>query len=784
MSNKKPVPQAVVAGVSGWQRLRKGQWSAQQAKAVHDDLQLATITANEYGHEALKRALHELTLCVGILAESADVPSPAQMQELAKLEAKVLTPLRILDSAPSSTATAAPAASASGKHILVLAPELPIWGDLLDRLRTDQHVIETFADSALLLQKLQSSRPSAVLVDQDFLMDLGTVADRLEGNRGAEALGATILYFNRSRDPAKREQALAQGADASLEGDDSDYLLARVEELVAVGNQQENLRVLIFEDDLSQAMFCEALLRKQGVNVSIATSTQNALDHIRRFAPDAILMDLHMPEINGMQLTAMIREEADLALLPIIFLTGEQNESSRFDALRAGGDDYLTKPFRPRHLVTAVVTRARRARHLAKHLSHNQERISTKLVHAGEIIATLRTLGLERPCDQALMLCAADSGHLCARDAHIAVARENQHQLGAQLRALLGPEERIAPWGERGWLILMDWLADDELTARAQQIRELARDSLVALGGGDLSVAIVPLKGDSLPSAETLIDLAERTLAVARHAGGKSVRLAMAEAQSDLSADVSLAIEKALALEPSARSTSLLFQPIVPLHGAGRPQYHAHLGLRVDIGGERIITRRQWLSLARQTGRASILDQYVVAQVLAEVADMRPKLPGLRVVVACSAESLLDIEFRKQLFKQLEQRELGDPGLILSVDHSEAMMMQNTLQEVREELRAARVLLGFSRVGLDAQSDEIIDAFRPEIVSVDAAAVMAAQQVPPMLGLARDRGAEILAHFIPNPQTLARLFGIGIDYGMGGFIGLPTARMDYDFGEH
>lgn len=778
------VQKAIIKGVANWQVFRKGQWSSAKSQSVRDGLLLATKAAYETGNEVLTRALSELALCVGFLADSAtSEPSPAQMQKLEDLEGQVLAEIRLLRVMPELAQATATIAPDLRKHVLVLAPAVPLWDELADRLRKGNQVVEMCSDPGVLFNRLNAARLSAVLIDQDFLMDLGTVADRLEGNRGAEALGATVIYVNRDRDPENRELALSAGADSSLEGDDADYLLARIEELVGVRNPQADLRVLVFEDDRSQAMYCEAVLRKQGVNVCIAGSTRNALDDIRQFAPDLILMDLNMPGLNGMQLTAMIREQADLALLPIVFLTGEQSESSRYDALRAGGDDYLTKPVRPRHLVTAIVTRARRARALSKQLSHHQERVHRKVLHGGEMIAMLRTLGVELPRDQVLMLCAADSGKLSAGNTHVAVENERQYALATELNGNLATEERIAPWRGDGWLILMDGRADEEMIARARQLRELARDAMAAHGGGDFSVAIVPLKGDALPSAETLLDLAERTLSVVRHTGGKNVRLALAEAQSDLSSEVSLAIQKALTMMPSEHSTSLLFQPIVPLHGAGRPQYHAHLGLRVDIGGERIVTRRQWLSLAGQTDRAKAFDQFAVTQVLAQIADLRPKLPGLRVVVACAAESLLDAGFRKHLLDQLQLRGLHDPGLILSIDHGEAMMMQNRLKDARDELRASHVLLGFSRVRLDTKDDEIINTFRPEIISVDAAAITAAQQTPSLLGFARDHGAEILVHFIPDPQTLARLFAMGVDYGMGGFIGLPTPRMDYDFGE-
>ena len=82
---------------------------------------------------------------------------------------------------------------------------------------------------------------------------------------------------------------------------------------------------------------------------------------LRKFRPDLILMDLNMPGANGIELTALIREQEAFAHTPIVFLSGESSEDLQFDAIDAGGDDFLSKPIRPRHLISAVQTRVRRA---------------------------------------------------------------------------------------------------------------------------------------------------------------------------------------------------------------------------------------------------------------------------------------------------------------------------------------------------------------------------------------------------------------------------------------
>lgn len=154
--------------------------------------------------------------------------------------------------------------------------------------------------------------------------------------------------------------------------------------------------------------------------------------------------------------------------------------------------------------------------------------------------------------------------------------------------------------------MLIEKSLEPDLLQRAESIRVAIAAELVEFGGSDVSVSVLPLPAEDLPSAETLIELSERTLAVARHAGGARVQKAMTEAPLDLSPDLSLATQKALALPPTADNVLLLYQAIVPLHGAALPQYHQHLRLRANPGSQLIATRRQWLSMARQAGQVVV----------------------------------------------------------------------------------------------------------------------------------------------------------------------------------
>ena len=79
-------------------------------------------------------------------------------------------------------------------------------------------------------------------------------------------------------------------------------------------------RVLIVEDDRSQALFAEGILRNAGMDSLVVLDALGVLPALEQFHPDLILMDLNMPDANGIELTALIREQDAFMQTPIVFL--------------------------------------------------------------------------------------------------------------------------------------------------------------------------------------------------------------------------------------------------------------------------------------------------------------------------------------------------------------------------------------------------------------------------------------------------------------------------------
>lgn len=117
--------------------------------------------------------------------------------------------------------------------------------------------------------------------------------------------------------------------------------------------------ILVIDDEASIRNVAKAYLEHAGYRVLCATTgpegLQMALDH----QPDLIVLDLMLPGMDGMEITARLRERSDVYIL---MLTARSDEMDRVAGLRVGADDYLTKPFSPRELVARVEAILRRQR--------------------------------------------------------------------------------------------------------------------------------------------------------------------------------------------------------------------------------------------------------------------------------------------------------------------------------------------------------------------------------------------------------------------------------------
>jgi len=120
-------------------------------------------------------------------------------------------------------------------------------------------------------------------------------------------------------------------------------------------------RVLVVEDDPDIAQLVAHYLEKSGYSVDVLASGREALTSIAARPPDALVLDLMLPGVDGLEICRVVRGNEATAAIPIIMLTARAEESDRIVGLEIGADDYLGKPFSPNELVARVRALVRRA---------------------------------------------------------------------------------------------------------------------------------------------------------------------------------------------------------------------------------------------------------------------------------------------------------------------------------------------------------------------------------------------------------------------------------------
>ncbi len=123
-------------------------------------------------------------------------------------------------------------------------------------------------------------------------------------------------------------------------------------------HKQVTARILVVDDAPEMTSFLERILTKEGYEVAVARDAQEGLRQVYLFRPDLILLDIMMPEMDGLAMLQRVREFVDV---PVIMLTALSQLDNKVRGLDIGADDYVTKPFEVRELKARIRAALRRA---------------------------------------------------------------------------------------------------------------------------------------------------------------------------------------------------------------------------------------------------------------------------------------------------------------------------------------------------------------------------------------------------------------------------------------
>lgn len=310
-----------------------------------------------------------------ILSENADVPGfPGAADRLrmeASLEAlKVAaaegTPVSDIPAAASTANSPAPVQlSAKPVRMLhIIDPDGVAAGQLADQLHHAGYQVRVFADPAAEHVAAQEETPAAILADITFSADPLVARAALAAPGLATQGRPPLLLMGAGTDFQTRLAAVRAGAAGYFPQPVEMRTLTALLDPLTSAEPSQPYRVLIIEDDEALASFYAGVLQSAGMQTCIVTDPREVMAPLVDFRPDLITCDIHMPQCNGIELATLIRQQPEFVRVSIIFLSTETSLDHQAQALRQGGDDFITKPVAPETLVSAAQSRARRHRSL------------------------------------------------------------------------------------------------------------------------------------------------------------------------------------------------------------------------------------------------------------------------------------------------------------------------------------------------------------------------------------------------------------------------------------
>jgi diguanylate cyclase (GGDEF)-like protein len=659
------------------------------------------------------------------------------------------------------------------------------------RLEALGYELEILDDAGELCEVLAALPPDAVVVNAGFLGALEGVGEVLRAARKRTGARIPLLALADEDSVQGRLAARRAGADAFLPS------VGRVEEVTSrlgellMPEHEEAYRVMVVEDDRSQALFAESILRKAGMDVCVVCDAMQVIGELERFKPDLILMDLYMPQVDGAELTSLIRErEGDIAT-PIVFLSGEHDADKQLEALTAGGDDFLSKPIRPKHLIAAVSNRVRRARALIRQgstaLPDPREGDSGLYRRAFVLERINEALAEEdvRQRDGGVLFLDIDGALALRERVGLTVLESLLTDVGRHLVLQLKDYDLPARYGEGSFFVLAPERDEAALEALAVELRGALMTHPFQVEGRPLRlrimVGICSLR-HGFADAGSALNTAERACREARrddsgvHVFAPRRRVAH-EAQKALLERVRHAIER--------DGFDLLYQPIVPLQGGEQAQYQTLVRLRDETG--RVYTAAEIIPLAKEAGLIADVDRWVLAHAMDVLAQRRQQGSPVRLFVSQAGHSLCMADQAEWILAQLARRNV--PGDMLALE----LPLSELDSDVAPVLRLCRALVGagvhlcLSQYESNPLAEGLLEQLPIDYLKLSPRYLAAARtqavrdELMNTIEQAHRRGINVIAHRVEDAQSAATLWIAGIDYLQGNMVQQAGDTLEFDF---
>jgi diguanylate cyclase (GGDEF)-like protein len=389
-----------------WAQIRVDGWREELARTIHNVCHHLAGTGKTFGYTNVTKYARIVEMQLVRVFDDDGVPTRDSLNELGIAIDNLLVkgPIedeesdsnapeaagrRVVENAATSQQQNGSAIEEPARRVQPLSTQ-PIYIVEDDKILADNIVMElalrgydgrAVYDLADLEPQIRQSgvTPGAIVMDVAFPDAIDGGIDIINKFRRDEILKSPVVFISANGSFSTRLKIVRAGGDAFfVKPIDVSGLIEKLESLVGDKNP-DPLRVLVVDDDeLFTNLIC-VVLEDAGLHAKGINDPTQAVDEVFEFDPDLVILDMYMPEVNGMEIAQVLRQHESSSNIPLLFLSGETNPEIQAAALNIGVDDFLVKPFDHTYLVSAVANRAYRARALGAKILRDS--LTQLLVH-------------------------------------------------------------------------------------------------------------------------------------------------------------------------------------------------------------------------------------------------------------------------------------------------------------------------------------------------------------------------------------------------------------------
>ena len=552
---------------------------------------------------------------------------------------------------------------------------------------------------------------------------------------------------------------------------------------------QTHATLLLVDDDAMNRDMLSRRLARKGYTVLTAESGPRALEMLGSNRIDALLLDVMMPGMSGIETLKRVRQSHSVSELPVIMVTAKDRSEDVVDALDLGANDYVTKPLDFPIVLARIRTQvnARRADPLTglpnRVLFMDRLERLVGRARAGGASFAVFFLDVDR-----FKLINDSLGHLAGDELLIGLARRLETSLRASdTVSRLDGEPTLARLGGDEFTILLDGvrtaadaqaIAERLLSVASQPFNLQGRDIFTSVSVGIVMSAARYERGeDMVRDADTAMYRA-KALGKARCEIFDTSMLAAVEQRLQLESDLRHALPR--------NELRVYYQPIVTLSEGQLCGFEALLRWHHPTQG--IISPDEFIPVAEETGLIVPIGNWVLQEACRQMRTWDREFPEyahLMINVNLSARQCMEPNLVRDVTRILTETGLAAPRLKLEITEGVVLENSDAVVTILTELRTLGVQLGLDDFGMGYSALSYLPRFPFQTLKIDRSFVngMAGEGgnteiIRAIVSLAAGLAMNVTAEGVETEEQLGRLKDLACEFGQGFYFYKPLARED------